>query len=1159
MKYYALPILIILTLLFSIDTLGNTKKFSKNNSLIKDSNLLLITSVSNKIYEHFINPFKTENKIINNVKLLEAFSITEFPVENQIYKRDKATSTSAVKVSGSCTSSSEFSSILLEVYRNDVLFFSQTQNLDYVGDNADFNFTATINAELADYTFKLVSNTDIVLKEASNVASGDIYIVTGQSNALRHSYSPNSFPFSNNYIRTVSNSNVFTTNLNINSDYAIGGIGYWTANNIITTNKIPILVFAQSDGGKPIEFFQANPTNKFDSTTNYGQLLSRTNNAKYEAGDITAILWYQGESDALPSLNTSGSEYKTLFKSLYDSWMEDYNPNQIYVVQIRHNDRGTPDESQIPNAQRTLSDDYNNVSIVSTNGIAPGPDNRHYSNDGSILNLGYRYIAERIYGLLNYQVYNSTINSGIYSPNIANEIVNFADCNRNKIEFYLRETNDTYVWETGTENDFKLLNYSGTITGGNIAGNKVTLNLSEAIPFDSTVTLNYLAPSPSITPIIKNQNNIGLLSFQDVVVEGITDPIPTFTQISPICKEEVLSALPTTSLNGVQGSWSPTLNNTQTTAYTFTPTPINDACIPTASMTIEVNTSSTIPTFLQIAPVCAGDFIPLPTTSLNNIKGVWSPEIDYTQTTTYTFTPNQENCGSTVTMIVTVISGEVCEKSDFFIASTGLVTIVPGSFLYFKANTTIADGGLLNVNSDASKSASLLVVPNATVTGNITYNRFVDDDWNIIGAPVATQSIQNFGTNSANNIAQNTEVSPIKYAIGSYNVDNVAGSRWEYYNTDNISTAGNFINGNGYSTLRTVAGNYKFTGEYTDTDVSVSLVANTNLDHNWNFIANPYPYFLKLTDVSSNSSLLKANLSNINSEHAALYLWDGTDYVPVNYLDGLTYLAPGQGFLVNRTIDESNFIFSEYLQTHHSLNDNFQKTENTVPEIMLQLTNGNARKQTKLKFLSNTTRGLDIGYDAGYLGIEKAPFLLNTHLAENSQGVNFTLQCLPDNNYELNKIPLSIIAKVNETIVFSAFNSNLPANIDVYIEDIILNTYTKINDIESYEVTLTNDLSGIGRFYLRTSSGVLSTETNLVGSPIHLYKTSNGTVKITGLTSGSAATFSLFTILGKEVFATKFIAQNVKEISLPASLSSGVYIVGVVSNSGTFHKKIIIE
>jgi hypothetical protein len=80
-----------------------------------------------------------------------------------------------------------------------------------------------------------------------------------------------------------------------------------------------------------------------------------------------------------------------------------------------------------------------------------------------------------------------------------------------------------------------------------------------------------------------------------------------------------------------------------------------------------------------------------------------------------------------------------------------------------------------------------------------------------------------------------------------------------------------------------------------------------------------------------------------------------------------------------------------------------------------------------------------------------------------------------------------------------------------------------------------------------------------VAALINVYKTSNGTVKVTGLTAGSAATFSLFTILGKEVMATKFRAQNVQEISLPASLSTGVYLVNIVSDMGTFHKKIVIE
>jgi hypothetical protein len=128
----------------------------------------------------------------------------------------------------------------------------------------------------------------------------------------------------------------------------------------------------------------------------------------------------------------------------------------------------------------------------------------------------------------------------------------------------------------------------------------------------------------------------------------------------------------------------------------------------------------------------------------------------------------------------------------------------------------------------------------------------------------------------------------------------------------------------------------------------------------------------------------------------------------------------------------------------------------------------------------------------------------------------------------------------------------------VYLEDTLNNTFTNLT-VAPLEIKITAALRGIGRFHLRTSSGVLSTETNFVGSLMQVYKTSNGTVKITGLTSGSAATFSLFSISGQEVLATKFIAQNVKEISLPASLSKGVYIVGVVSDLGTFHKKIVIE
>ncbi|MFN7014554.1 MAG: lamin tail domain-containing protein, partial [Bacteroidia bacterium] len=68
----------------------------------------------------------------------------------------------------------------------------------------------------------------------------------------------------------------------------------------------------------------------------------------------------------------------------------------------------------------------------------------------------------------------------------------------------------------------------------------------------------------------------------------ITPVTPTFTQVAPICAGNTLSPLPTTSLNGVVGTWAPALNNTATTTYTFTPVDPGE-CGTSTTMTIVVN------------------------------------------------------------------------------------------------------------------------------------------------------------------------------------------------------------------------------------------------------------------------------------------------------------------------------------------------------------------------------------------------------------------------------------------------------------------------------------------------------------------------------------------------------------------------------------------
>lgn len=65
--------------------------------------------------------------------------------------------------------------------------------------------------------------------------------------------------------------------------------------------------------------------------------------------------------------------------------------------------------------------------------------------------------------------------------------------------------------------------------------------------------------------------------------------VPVFDPIGPFCQNGVAPALPTTSTNGISGTWSPATINTGTTGtttYTFTPNAGQCAAITTIDVTI---------------------------------------------------------------------------------------------------------------------------------------------------------------------------------------------------------------------------------------------------------------------------------------------------------------------------------------------------------------------------------------------------------------------------------------------------------------------------------------------------------------------------------------------------------------------------------------------
>jgi gliding motility-associated-like protein len=223
--------------------------------------------------------------------------------------------------------------------------------------------------------------------------------------------------------------------------------------------------------------------------------------------------------------------------------------------------------------------------------------------------------------------------------------------------------------------------------------------------------------------------------------------VPTFTAVAPICSGGSLSALPTTSTNSINGTWSPALDNTTTTTYTFTPTA--GQCASTATMTITV-TPNVTPTFTPVAAICFGTTLTsLPSTSTDGISGVWSPALDNTTTTTYTFTPNAGQCAvsTNMTIIVNPIPTISFTLSSIDFSDNPSITVNisnPSNYLYELDNEILQESNVFynvsyglhtirvyDINGCGQNELDIIVInyPKFFTPNGDGYNEY----WNVIG------------------------------------------------------------------------------------------------------------------------------------------------------------------------------------------------------------------------------------------------------------------------------------------------------------------------------------------------------------------------------------------------------------------------------------------
>jgi len=232
---------------------------------------------------------------------------------------------------------------------------------------------------------------------------------------------------------------------------------------------------------------------------------------------------------------------------------------------------------------------------------------------------------------------------------------------------------------------------SGPCGGGSATSNSIVLNVSAALTptFDAIGPLcqNSNAPVLPLTskegiagtwsPASINTSIIGTSAYKftpssagtcgtpaslNITIVGTL--APTFPTIAKsYCQNAISPPLPSTSIEGITGTWSPAIINTSapgTTTYLFTPSTAG-TCATSVSLNITIVGSIT-PTFSTIIDsYCQNATAPaLPSTSKEGITGTWSPASINTSalgTTTYLFTPSAAGtCSTPVSLNITIVS-----------------------------------------------------------------------------------------------------------------------------------------------------------------------------------------------------------------------------------------------------------------------------------------------------------------------------------------------------------------------------------------------------------------------------------------------------------------------------------------------------------------------
>ncbi len=422
-----------------------------------------------------------------------------------------------------------------------------------------------------------------------------------------------------------------------------------------------------------------------------------------------------------------------------------------------------------------------------------------------------------------------------------------------------------------------------------------------------------------------------------------------------------------------------------------------------------------------------------------------------------------------------VIDSAGAKCQDLVIEPNASVTVNDGFGLHIYGKTYIKSdiygtGALVDFNS----SSTTAIVND----DSIFVDRYLGANaWHYISSPLDKASNKILTENNCNGYYNGNVLIYNEAYNSDYNRDDTINWQdgWEwpwYYNHNNnplLPTVGY-----GYYSFdqcdRTahfnVDSNVNFnTGSYTITVTNQDDSDNPtgSMPHRgWNLIGNPYPSGLNADNfLNTNSSVIDETINFWDESGESGFNSEGQDYATYNpTLGGTTgsgsgsvipdkYISIGQGFFVHKT---SSSPVSETISMNNSMRNMenssfFKKAALRVEKVKISMTNGKKYNELIVGLLPDATKGIDPKYD-GYKveGMKDFSFY---SLIDSNRFVNQAIPTVKKNANEA--VALGFNAQVpGEYIIERKYISNIPANVNVLLEDRYTDSITNLKTTSSY-------------------------------------------------------------------------------------------------------------